>query len=469
MEKIERIFIISPKESISSAIQKLNGVIIDGQVKSQNEALGYLLTANLMPNSILITENTEGRLSTHELILEIKKKYPSIRIIYLAGEVDLNDKDKVNALSILVDYGIYDIYWHSRINQQILTDIIFKHKTVSDVQELYQFRSDKKGVYEETMEHIIDAGRDNVIMVSSIKPGTGKTFISTNIATAIAAFGQNKNGRPPKVAILEGDLQTLSVGTILGVQHDKYNLREALMMISTIVDDDGNISDDDRQIERVNQFIEKCLLPYPAVPNLYALVGSQLNFSDLSTVNAYQYFYLLETVAELFDIVIIDANSSLEHTTTGPMLQLAKLCYYVIDLDFNGIRSNLRYKQELKKLNVLDKVEYVLNKAVTKELESKFLEKLDYNEAELRADGFKITARVPMVDTVITFNRMFTHNPVILDKTFDTLQARIEITKLANNLWPMGNTLDLQLEVESYSDNVGKSKGKNKSKKNKHS
>ena len=57
-------------------------------------------------------------------------------------------------------------------------------------------------------------------MISSIKPGCGKSFVSTNVATAIAKFGDKKDGRQPRVCILEADLQTLSVGTLLSLEDD---------------------------------------------------------------------------------------------------------------------------------------------------------------------------------------------------------------------------------------------------------
>ena len=102
--------------------------------------------------------------------------------------------------------------------------------------------------------------------------------------------------------------------------------------------------------------------------NLYALVGSQLTLQELENVNAMHYLYLVETITNDYDVVIVDTNSSLTHVTTFPLLNLSKYCYYILNLDFNNIRNNSRYRSFLEKIQIADKVKYILNENITKKM-----------------------------------------------------------------------------------------------------
>ena len=122
---------------------------------------------------------------------------------------------------------------------------------------------------DEILSGLSDAGKmikgtmDNVYVFTSIKPGTGKSFLSVNTACAIAAYGKVKDsGEKPKVALIEADLQTLSIGTILDIKEDKKkNMKSAMEAISTIFDK-GNMIGDDNSVMLVNKVIHECMQPY---------------------------------------------------------------------------------------------------------------------------------------------------------------------------------------------------------------
>lgn len=430
----------------------------------------YSKVNELNPELVIISKNLSGKeLTILETIMKIKSDMPSTRIIYLAGELDERNKDKVSELATLVLAGIYDIIHEKSISVPLLKEVILHPREREQVQYLVKHIKTNV-VYEDEIveiedevevEDIEEDGYKNVFLVSSIKPGTGKSFISCNLATCLAKFGAKKsNGKPPKVAIIEGDLQNLSVGTILQVESEDKNLKTVMKEISTIIDKDDNLIDDGLRIKGVNDFIKSSFHPYKQAPNLFALVGSQLSMDEVEDIKESYYIYLIERILDEFDIIVIDTNSSLAHITTYPLLRMANTAFYVIDLDFNNIRNNLRYQQTLKEMNVFNKIRYVLNKDITEEnrlLSNRgMVEDLSFgaDDIENLDDGLSIISRIPELPPEVFLNRLFEGIPVILDGNDYTLKVRYEISKMANEIWPIENLDWLETQNEKYKEKL---------------
>ena len=69
-----------------------------------------------------------------------------------------------------------------------------------------------------------------------MKPGTGKSFVSSNLAVTLAKYATPVDNRAPKVLLLEGDLQTLSVYTLFGVKDEDFNLKAALKEVTAFIE-----------------------------------------------------------------------------------------------------------------------------------------------------------------------------------------------------------------------------------------
>ena len=284
-------------------------------------------------------------------------------------------------------------------------------------------------------EHVVD----NLSIISSIKPGTGKSFLSVNVACAIARYGKKtKEGRPPRVALIEGDLQNLSIGTLLQLEDSKKNLKSVMDKISNIVTKEGDFIGNPYQVESVNEYIKSSFLPYGKLKNLECLVGSQLSFEEIEDIVPYYYVYLVEAIAMDFDVVIVDTNSALTHVTTFPLLQMAKNCFYILNLDFNNIRNNTRYRETLRSIGVLDKVKYVLNEDITKDVMKGKKEELIYTSDHLHESGFDLVGKIPLIDKIIFLNRLYNGTPVVLDEGNPyTEPAKRELLKVANEIYPI--------------------------------
>lgn len=268
------------------------------------------------------------------------------------------------------------------------------------------------------------------------------------------------------MALIEGDLQNLSIGTLLSVEENKYNLKTAVEKIDTLLDPSKNKDEwrDDIQpyeIDEVDKTIMKCFQPYYKCKNLSVLVGSQFESRELSMVKGNHYVYLLEAMAKNFDVVIVDTNSSLNHVTTYPLLQLANQCYYVLNLDYNNIRNNHRYRKELVDLGIGDKVKYILNEDISQNLDNK--EELIFGPEDLIESGYRLEGCIPAIDKSIFLNRLHEGSPIILDNSKATLKARLEIAKIADGIWPMSNLVDLEHEwTKYYNSQIQKTTAKKK-------
>ncbi|PLS19776.1 ATPase [Bacillus sp. M6-12] len=470
---MKKVLVATGQKIIDDTIAKFENfdVVSSVEYKSEvHEACEYF-----QPDILLIGEGLAGHESLMQIMLKLVKDFPHLRIIYLAGYVDLRDEPKVNALGILVMAGIYDIVHERKITVPMLRNILDNQKDAESMAYLTKrvneshSKSNKEDLIEfeipvEDKEQEDEDIYKNLHVVSSIKPGTGKSFLSTNIATAIANFGvETKDGRKPRVGLIEADLQNLSVGTLLQIEDDKRNLKAVMDKIGTIVNDNGLVGTL-QQTEEVNAFIKSCFKPYYRVKNLEALVGSQLTFQEIESVKPYFYIYLLDAIANEYDVVIIDSNSSLTHVTTYPLLQMAKSCYYVLNLDFNNVRNNARYKDILKEMGILDKVKYVLNEDIVNDASESLasgteIEELIFTADHLDDSDFKLEARVPMLPKTVFLNRLYEGTPVVLDDKKYTLKARYELFKVANQIWPMKNFKEIEEEYLEMKNGNKKKKG----------
>lgn len=446
----QRVLTATGQPEIDAAIHKFDGFTVVGGVDYKREVLKQAQELN--PDILLVGEGLSGQESVIQLILDLSKTCPNVRIIYLSGFVDKKDEAKASALGLLVMSGIYDIVHDDTLTFNSLYHLFLNPKTAEDMAYLAKRVTEKQNkivefIIPEEMEDEDENVQKNMHIISSIKPGTGKSFLSSNVATAIATYGVEVNGKKPRVALIEADLQNLSIGTLLQIEDEKKHLKAVIDKISGVVNETGTLIGNLEQVEDTDAFIRECFHPYSQAKNLEALVGSHLSYNQLEKVKPYHYAYLIEAISKHYDVIIVDTNSSLSHVTTYPLLQMAKSAYYILNLDFNNIRNNNRYKEVLRDINVLDKVRYVLNEDYVPE-ENSDHEPLIFTADHIDDSDFKLEARIPQLPKSIFLNRLYEGTPVVLDEQSATLKARFEILKVANQIWPIKNLDKIEEEVE---------------------
>lgn len=375
-------------------------------------------------DTIVVTEGMGD--NTVDLISSIKQLDKTVRVIYITASVNENSLERVRQLCDLVRAGFYDILVAKNINVSEIIKVINNPMVYGDVNYLLSVEQNllmSKSVFK------------NVISFNSVKPSSGKSTLATNVATAIAMFGQLKtSGEKPKVAIIEGDLNNLSIGTMLRVENERYNLSEALRMIASVVKDDGTITANEDEIKNIKAYVRRCFVSYSKIPNLYAMVTSKLTLEELSMVNPYRYYFLIECVVGAFDIVIIDTNSSLDHRTTGSILELSNRIYLLLDMDINNIENNSRYLTILRDYNILSRSKYILNKNVPFDKQTQFLEDLGYVVKNI-IPQIKISNTIPLIDKNYLNESVKTGIPIVLSKEKVVGEFQDAILKIANENW----------------------------------
>lgn len=458
---MRKVLLATGQIALNKITGSLQGYEISGVVESREDV--HEMCDEYSPDILMITDMISGEKTIVETILDISRSFPKIRIIYLAGEVDLKDKNKIQILGTIALSGIYDIIATSTLNIEMIKNILDNPKDRNYVEkyikEVEKTSLEKNIITVDLGDNFEKKDKDDpfnkVYVVSSIKPGTGKSFLSVNIATAIAKFGKpNEKKERPKVALIEADLQNLSVGTLLGLEDDKRNIKAVMDDISKVVSKNGikGTSDDVISLDRS---IMKSFIPYRNIGNLKALVGSQLTYEEIKEIQSYQYVYLLESIVDNFDVIIIDTNSSIEHITTYSLLQMANACYYIVNLDFNNIRNNIRYKDQLNEMGISPKVRYVLNEDIENTDDFEFvgtnIEKLELTADLVEDRYFKLEGRIPSIPKTVFLNRLYEGVPIVLDENNYTLKARYELCKIANSIWGIEGLDKLEEECLKYS------------------
>lgn len=464
----KKILVATGQDVIDSIVKKFDNYIVVGTVSSRDDLYEKYKQHKHETDILLVGEGLFGSTSLIKTLLEIKNQSENIRIIYLAGDVNFQNETKINSFALLIMANIYDIICEKKMTIDMLKTILDSPKTEKDkdiehilrISNKSMIKEDKSGEIEfiipEEYKEKDDDIRDNLYVISSIKPGTGKSFLSVNVATAIAQYGiDTKNNKRPRIGLIEADLQNLSLGTLLQIEDDKKNLKTVMKKISLIVTDEGNFIGDPKETEEINYFIKSCFIPYYNVKNLEALVGSQLTFDELGGITNYHYIYLIDAIIDYFDVLIVDTNSALTHVTTYPLLHMAKNCYYILNLDFNNVRNNIRYKEMLKEIGILDKVKYVLNEDISNEVKNEhdgtLVEKIIFDSKHLEDSGFKLEAKIPVIPKTIFLNRLYEGTPIVLDEKKSTEKIRYEILKVANQIYPIQNFSKIEQQVQQNS------------------
>ena len=455
--------------SLDSALNRRENINLVGSCNIKHDLANQIEATK--PQIVIITDKISGDENLVGLMIGLKNRFPYIRYIYLTGEVGPKDVARTDALGTLVLVGIYDIVMSKKINIDLVMDIIENPKSEKEVKYLTDNILSNKAEIDNTiggMEYIdFEEGneetmKNNIFCFTSIKPGTGKTFVSSNVACAIAKYGKPK----ARVAYIEADLQTLSIGTVLGIDEkgnkDK-NLKSAIESISELFDK-GTLTDDEERLRKAHRKVRDCFIKYRSLPNLEVLVGSSLTPEEIDRldIRPEYYSYLMDMLREDFDVIIVDTNSSLFHVTSFPLLHKARNAYYIINLDFNNIKNNVRYRETIKTLGILEKTKYILNEDIENSPEfadyGVDLEEIYFTSEKIEKDYFKIAAKIPILPKTVFLNRLYEGSPVVLDenKIDYTNSVKYELMKIANEIYPMDETLD---KLENKLKNQKKSKG----------
>lgn len=439
---------------IENDLQRFSDINMVGICRLKSDIELMLKQMTELPECILISDMINGDEELIELILRVHKEYPSVRVIYMAGALDTKDLARMDQLGMLVVNGIYDIIV-GKVTPTLIRDVIVYPKVKDSVSYLTTHLLSKKAEIQNAAVGFEYEGfgeqekqrerKNNMFIVWSSKPGSGKSFISANLATAIARYGVDR----PKVALIDGDMQNLSIGNILSIKPDPdRNLKVAMQTVQEILD---GRCDTEERMRRAEKRIKNCFVRYKGLTNLDVLAGSALSPREAYGLNleGKHYQKLISIIDDLYDYIIVDLNSSIFSPSTYTLMEMCKEIYCVINLDYNNILNSARYKDSLKAFNIDDKIHYVLNQDFTNDGSGAF--GTDKEELNMTGDNIEekivhLDARIPNIEPSIFFNRQLDGRPIILHKKQYTAKVRLAILKLAQRICPIDQSVIDELE-----------------------
>lgn len=175
--------------------------------------------------------------------------------------------------------------------------------------------------------------RGNVILVTSSKPGEGKTFVSINLALSIASE------RDLHVLIIDTDVYRRQLEIQLGIENEKG-------LVDLMVDDDLNLPD---------------LLVRTDIPNLTVLpVGNRNPQAPELLASQKMATFMADIAARYSDrVIIIDSPPVLASSEASVLALLVGQVVMVVEANKT---DSVNVEQALKLINTCENINFVINK-----------------------------------------------------------------------------------------------------------
>lgn len=416
--------------------------------KIQNRELLMEYCENDTPDILLLGDNIGGKTPLTELLLRLHAVFPEMRIIYLCGDVDAKDNVKKMMLGSLASAGIYDLITKSDISILLLKNILDNPYTEIDVKEWLTYMKDsaikKKSTITLYVPDTVETDNSvtiypNLYTFTSSKGGVGKTFIIEQLAIAIATCGvQRTNGTKPRVGIIDLDFQGFGVSKFFNTLNEKENIFGAMEAVGRVIDDLGENKNPGVEIEReVNELIHKSFKQSSKYSNIRVLGGTDRLYhaGDKELINKYMLTYIVETVIDDFDVLLVDGNTDMDAKAIYPLYSLSNYTYFVLDMDWGTFHNNKRFLMYLEEeqLFIPTQSKFVLNKAIADD-------ELYVGVKDIEAGiGATFSNIFPRIKSSVIFNMSSKSENVIQSQEKNLAEEKYYFLKMANDIYPILN------------------------------
>lgn len=281
----------------------------------------------LGPNLVILADELDPHLRTSR---RIRLEYPDLRIIYI-----ITDDSNSSLSDNLLKMGIYDILpgvfkkrdlfelianprsWQDTVAAEQLLDQLVEEPVAKQVsEERAAVQTDSRLVY-----------KQKILVFWNPKPGTGKTFLASGIALALAQQGL-------KVGFLDGDLNNLCAPYWLGVENKQFPLHKAIR------------SGEESPLLALGQ-------PHNRWPNLVIYSGTiYCRPESYSQFEPEQFRSFINRMKSCFDVIIIDTASDIKLVSTYIALQEASEVIVPVNQDYCQLLALKRYFQLWERLKM---------------------------------------------------------------------------------------------------------------------
>ncbi|MDX1780479.1 MAG: AAA family ATPase [Thalassovita sp.] len=249
-----------------------------------------------------------------------------------------------------------------------------------------------------------------VMALQGLAGGTGATTLAVNLGWELVA-ATNKKETPPRVCIIDLDLQYGSVATYLDLPR-----RDAVYELLS----DTEVMDDDSFTQALMSFENKLfVLTAPKEMLPLDLVGPE----DIQRI--------IDTARRHFDYVIIDMPKTLVQWSET-VLTAAHVYFATLELDMRSAQNALRLKRALQAEDLpFDKLRFVLNRA------PKFTDLSGKSRVKRLADSLDISIELQLPDGGKQVTQAGDHGTPLAEAAAKN-PLRKEIAKLAASLNELG-------------------------------
>jgi len=414
--------------------------------KLHNRNLLIEYCENDAPDILLIGDNLGGKSSLTEILLKIKMRFPETRIVYIAGEVDPKDTAKKTSLGTLVAAGIYDIITKNDLSVIYVKDILDNPMEANDVKKFLEYVKDS-GLKTKNTITIFVPGTvetddsviiyDNLYSFTSPKGGVGQSFIIEQVAIAIATCGiQTTNGTKPRVGIIDLDFEGFGISNFFGTLNAKDNVFTAAEESSKIINELGEQkSVGDGVSQYVNETIRRMFKASTKFSNIKVLGGTDKFYhtGDRALLNKYLLTFIVETVIDDFDVLLIDINTDMDTSIVYPLYTLSNNTYFTLDMNWNAFHNNKRYLMHLEheSMYIKEQSKFILNKAI-------YDEDLYVGFRDIEAGlGINFSNIFPIINPTTMFNFSCKSDNIIQHGGDEFSEERFYLLRLANEMYPI--------------------------------
>lgn len=409
----------------------------------------------LNPDIVVVSDNIGGKSSLNKILIKIKVAFPNIRIVYFYGKVDFSDTISLNSINMLIASGIYDIITETSIEVELIRFVLNNPRSIENVdfleakniESIYGRKKSSITVTHSSNDVIIDSSiYQNLSTFMSTKGGSGKTFLLSNVAVAIASSGINTlKGVKPRIGIIDLDLANFGITNAFEAENKEKNIIRASIEVQKIIKEDGTLNDNKSLKKEVIDNIRKMFVPTSKYPNIYILGGPERDFyeNDSYEFNKNDIVFIIEAVIDDFDVLLVDMNSDWEFSKVFPLFSMSRDVYSIVEMDFRAFKAQTRQEVHISDYLSSKKIKYIFNKKLSDD-ESPVTAKEIENTL-----GYSFLAKVPNVSKEEIFLCDFNKEFIINRNKKDLLETRYEIFKISNDIWPIKNFDKLAQKMES--------------------
>jgi len=338
-----------------------------------------LITADVLPPELDETYTIINRITANM----------DIKVVFIYGT---DDEHRPRFVNYLISRSVYDFHVGDKLSPSDMPTLLFHPRTREDVKE--HVLADSNYEIEKRIEKDESPAKDHVTAFSIPQKvisfigdrGKGKSVNANNFSLSMA-----KKLIPFNVDVLliDGDFHKSSQYRILDQVDQNKSIEKYV----------ANIKAKSFDTYKMNEALYQ---PFTNIPNFYVLNGYPNDTHDTSILDKKDINYLIQTLKNRFNVIIIDTSGDFEKDYTQEFFNMSQKSFYFTDFSLDTLeyskRTFLKYGEIGIKSFYLDpkKISLVVNRHYP----SRDCKLVDFVSSLGLENGFAIDDNVNITESV---------------------------------------------------------------------